>query len=166
MRINIPPITRPLSLGELAPELEATALQVWVNPPDVELSKFYKALAAMALQATVVEKLDKESKEAQLALTVDGEEVQAEAAMKAAAAVQEAQVEFERLIDERNAILAKFWSQGPDPATHMTAEELKQSELELLPANPSAIMFLIGRTLQMIREWRTDIKNALTPKPH
>jgi hypothetical protein len=35
MKINFPRITRPLDLGEYAPEMQGQSLQVWVNPlPD------------------------------------------------------------------------------------------------------------------------------------
>lgn len=146
MKIEIPPIVRSLSLNELAPELgdQAPVIQVWVNPPRELIGRLHAANAVIANQAAIAQKALKKKH--------DSPET------------KDAIEKTDQLILERNIILAELWSKGTDPATHLTAEEITQSEKELRTSNPNAFLFLVGRTIQMIYDWRSDTKNALKPK--
>ena len=48
MKLNIPPIVRPLSLSEYAPEMGDVEISVWVNPPRAVLAEYFGIIQAIS----------------------------------------------------------------------------------------------------------------------
>lgn len=130
MRFDIPKIIKAVSLGGYAPELEAVVVSVWVNPPRNLLDGYIQ--------------LTERTRQIQTAL--DGVAADTE--------------QTKTLIDELNKIALGFsefysalWSQGGDPASHWTVDDVKQ--LATLDTDPALYQYLTERTWAAIHEHRS-----------
>jgi hypothetical protein len=141
MKIDVPKIIRPLDLREYAPEM-GTEIQVWVNPPRA------KVLEMAQLEATsgAIQQRMKE-------IRATESEVAAEEARKALE-------ELEQTGQKIMVWFAEMWSQGPDPESHLTLEEVQKLVEHSVNTDPVLWPWLCGRTRAMINEHRTKVKKG------
>jgi hypothetical protein len=141
--ITIRPITRELKLTDYDESLVITgengpkSIHVWVNPPRSMLDER--------------EALRKRSLVAYKAMQAAGDDQEK---LKAVA------LEMAEIGQVLEGWYARLWSQHPDPATHWTADDLR--ELAANDTDPQLYSWLIERSADMAREHRAFAKKKLT----
>ena len=134
MKIEIPPLLKPVYLRDYADELGDAAVWVRVNPPREFLAE-YAALRERGETANAgLGQIAENDSEATFAATAE------------LSAVGEAFA----------AWYARLWSQGTDAATHWTADETRQ--LALLDTDPALYSWLTTRSWELIGEHRSREK--------
>lgn len=137
MKFEIPKITKILSAGEYAPELEAVKICVWVNPPRALLNRHD------AVMRRLVAAVEMETTKGTTGTKEEG-----------SGFVRE----VEAISGELCAVFAEFWSAGSDPETHWTADEVDRLITGMVDTDPQLWPWLRVRTLGMIREHRETAK--------
>lgn len=129
-------LVRPLRLAEYAPEFGDAAFWVWLDVPPALIAEYEAALdrAARARQAVVA--IDEGGDAAKLA-----EELVAAA-------------------DGLFAWFAVIWSQGPDPATHWTRDEVRQFVTRAMETDPVLWDWVAHRTTDWIAEFTRNRRRA------
>lgn len=141
-KFNIPNIVEPLQIAEYAPGSEAV-VWVWLNPPtDVlrEHGEIIRANADIKERIALIEPDDQEKLDA----------------IKA---------ELDALLERRLAWFAQVWSQGKDPATHWTLDEVRELRNRTADSDPQFFGWLCTKTLAMIGEHRNAQKKISSTKP-
>jgi hypothetical protein len=139
-------IVRKLDLREYAPEME-TEIQVWVNPPRrlvVECDGIMEAFRAVRVE---LQKLAEEAKdpENESAVVARGEQLGKQ---------------LNELGEAQMAVLAQLWSQGDDPATHWTTEEINALIERGMDTDPVLWPWMTHRTMLMIKTYRAGQKKV------
>ena len=141
MKIEIPKVIVQVSLAEYAPELQGSALHVWVNP----------SMAKLNVYNNLVTELQEQELTAARKILMPEQEP----AKKDASAFSAIFAEVGRWLKVRKeekpqgvaapmlAWYAEIWSQGPQD-THWTVDELRMLE----QADPSFLSWMIARTWQ------------------
>lgn len=142
MRIEIPPITRPIYLADYAPQLvdasgKSLVVQVWVNPPRQMLLD----------HDGFIEQLNQ--LRAKIAPGDAG-------ALPTGEALQAATTEVQRLTAALMAWCAKIWSQHADPATHWSEADVRA--LMDSDTDPALYPWLKRRTLAAMFAHRNDVE--------
>lgn len=141
---KIPRIVRPLDLSGFAPELVQEIAEapppflMWVNPH-------------LAVQERLAGLQDE-----QKALAKELSE-----AVKRKAADEELKALAERLSALNIAVAAwwaEVWSQGPDPETHWTAEQVKAFQLRCAEEDPALWEFVVRGCWALVREHRESAR--------
>lgn len=133
MKIDIPPITKPLDLGDYAEELRGVAIHVWVNCPRSFRDRYWQMMDEAEAALAAVKK------------TPDGDGVRAVNAMS------------ERI----SAWVAELWSASAGSTsfgspTAWTAESV--SELANSDTDPGLYPWALNRSWAMISEHRDRSK--------
>jgi len=142
MPIQIRKLVRPLALRELAKEYGEDFISVWVNPPRAMLEDY----AADRAESRAVTK-----RMAELA-SQDGEVSQ-----------EDRQAVASRLLAVNQRFFAWFaeiWSQSEDPATRVTADEVKELAIRSETDDPALWEFLVHGTWRLIDEHRQHAKKG------
>ena len=142
MPIQIRKLVRALALRELAPEYGEDFISVWVNPPR-QLLESYSAARAESRAVT--------KRMAELA-SQDGEVNQ-----------EDRQAVASRLLEVNQRFFAWFaeiWSQSEDPATRVTADEVKELAIRSETDDPALWEFLVHGTWRLIDEHRQHAKKG------
>ena len=164
MRFEIPITVRQLPLQGYDPEnasLGGVAIHVWVDPPRAVLLEFHR------LNRSYVDRLDELARQAQAGKSPAKKPASRPWAWLGLVLGRKngAQVpaEFKAFTEGyRRAIYAWYaalWSQGPDPATHWTADELEQMDA----ANPSLYDWLCRQSWALIDGHGADTKKGSRP---
>lgn len=136
MKINIPKVVKQLRLADYEPAYGDAAVNVHCNPSREEL-------AALRAQSVQIEALRKETLG-----QPEGDRL----------------VEIARELDAAGQFFfewyARNWSQGADPETHWTADEVRELYAGTKDVEPGLWPWLTGRTLEMITDYRSGQKKA------
>ena len=131
-KFELKPITRPVELGDYAPEYAGATFHIWVNMPRAQLNELFllQREAADLVEAARLDPTDDLSKiDRRAALWKD--------------------------IDARlNAWYARTWSQHADAATHWTADDVRELSDQLVSADPQAWYWLSRKCQATITEYR------------
>lgn len=140
MRLKLPKIVRPIGLGDYAPEMKfqedgktPAVVHVWINPP----------AALLARHGELRRRAEAANKRLGPPAPNDDE-------LKYLAA------ELSEVGRSLAELYAELWSQGAEPATHWTAEDVLQ--LSANDANPDLFGWLTNRTVLLINEYRTGLR--------
>jgi hypothetical protein len=147
-------IVRPLDLREYALEMEA-GIQVWVNPPRaLLLEDAGLALAVGTLRKELAE-LARQAAEADAAGGDDSEQRESVRAQG-----KELGSRINELGGAQANILSQLWSQGEDPETHWSLEEVLDLATRSADTDPALYLWLRSRTFAMISEYRAGQKKV------
>lgn len=138
MKLTVPKLIRPIALTDYAPELthddgSPAVVQAWVNPPQALLTR-HAELTTRGRAA--------------LARVQDAKDNPAAAA--------EVVAEISAVGAGLSDLFAELWSQHDDASTHWTPAEV--TELANSEANPALYGWLTGRTITLIREYRSGLR--------
>lgn len=128
MKFEIPKITRAIDLVEYAPEWASLQIHVWVNPP-LRLLQEHDQVLSDVRQAVKDNQVEGHS----------------------------AQSSIEKAADDLARIFSELWSQGPEE-THWSAEEVVKLVEETRETDPQLWYWLRDKSIEAIREHRTQIK--------
>lgn len=148
MKIEIQKVVQPLALNEYQPEYGDAKLMVWVNPP--------KSMTDERMEHLIQGSALRKELDAFLMLNREGG---AESVDEAKERIKEVLQEMKVLADEMIVWLAQIWSQGPEE-TRMSAEELTEFMEKCNESDPVLYSWLLDRTIQMIRDYRSKKKKA------
>lgn len=130
MKFNIPKIIRPLEMSEYDEAMEGLALQVWVNPPSGVHGSYWKFQV----------ELGKLSKELESLKNSDAKKVEG------------LSTKIENVNRDIFAWFSNIWSQGENPDTHVSLEEIEAMTDE----DPALWGFITHNTMKLIREHRDN----------
>jgi hypothetical protein len=134
MEIKIPKIVRALPLSEYAHEYGDAVMQVWVNPPKARTDEMRELLGWFDTALAEARKCkDKERREV-------------------------LKNELNGLGERIGEWLAEIWSQGSDPLTRMSIEDVRALAETTQENDPGLYKYLVGRTWSMILDHRMGIK--------
>lgn len=140
MKLNLTRVTEPLDLGDYAEAYRGQVVQVWVNPD----------LATIRRRDLLIEKYNRMLNDMlELAKKTEGAD---EKARKKMAEKAREQIEsfnafaLGEFTEGINKWFADLWSQGADPATHWTVEEL----VALNEQDPALYQWMKNRSVEMI----------------
>lgn len=140
-------IVREIDLRDFAPELE-TEIQVWVNPPRsllMENAGLDEAVRSIRSELEVMAAAAEPGKEPDEATRERGRELARR---------------LEEIGNAQAGIFAQLWSQGSDPESRWTAEEIQALITRCLETDPALWGWLRGRTFRMITEYRAGQKKV------
>lgn len=128
MKFNIPKIIQPLEMSEYDEAMKDLALQVWINPPNRIHASYWKFQADLMRLSKELESLK------------DADEEK----------ISKLNSKIEAVNKEIFAWYSEIWSQGSDPNTHVSVEEIEAMTDE----DPAIWAFMTSKTAEMIREHR------------
>ena len=128
MKFNIPKIIRPLEMSEYDEAMEGLTLHVWINPPRGIHSSYWKFQGELL-------KLSKE-----LEALVEKKSTEKE--------IEKLNARIEAVNQEVFAWFSNIWSQGKDPETHVSIEDIEHFADE----DPAIWGFVTSSTMNMINE--------------
>lgn len=150
MKLNIAKVIRSLDLAEYAEAYKGQTVHVWVNPD----------MGTLRRRELLVEKYNRMLKDMlDLGKQVDGIP---EAARQAMAEQARTQIEafntfaLGEFTDGINKWFAELWSQGSDPATHWTVEEL----VNLNEHDPALYQWMKNQSVEMLERHREREKKG------
>lgn len=141
MKFDIPRIVRAVPLRDYAPEYGEHVIWMWVNPPRAKRQAF----AGIAAQWKLLQKR----------LTDLGAETGAGDSEELTALV-ETLIEQGRLL---YAWWAEMWSQGDDPDTHWTAEEVQEMAEAALDSDMGLWEYMQDASLEAVQAYREQKKS-------
>jgi hypothetical protein len=153
MEITLPKTLKEIRLQEYAPQeksLEGQSILVWVDPPQRTVVEFDGINARMAQALNGLAKRTTTTKVVTtrffrwIKLLVSGKMTTDRRFVRAS----------QNVLQEKHRWYARLWSQGADPDTHWSANELNEMEKE----NPAFFEWLCIRTWKLIEEHRMAIK--------
>jgi len=151
LKFNIPKVVRVLSMADYAPEMAEAVIHVWVNPPREKVKVYYDLLAdALVAQKAIAEGTKKIQE-----LEEKGEPVEDVRA--------DVNNSVERLTVAGNQIvawMAEIWSQGSDPESRWTVEEIDRLIKDSRDTDPQLWAWLTARTRDLIIEHRSKQKKT------
>lgn len=142
-RIPVAKVIKPLDLADFAPEYQAI-LHVWANPPKIKVQEL---IANMEASLAALSEIPRSVNEPG---TSEADKEKARAALNC----------LTELGEQKMAWLAEIWSQGPDPETHWTVEEIRTLIEETTDDEPRLYPWLVQHTQEIITEWRAGQKKA------
>ncbi len=132
-KFDLKPITRPIDLGDYAPEYAGATFHIWVNMPRGLLNEWY------LLQRATADLVD--------AVRRDQTDDQA--------ALDRRSTQWQDIDAQLNAWYARAWSQHSDADTHWTADEVRDLSDQLVSSDPQAWVWLNRQCQLTITEYRT-----------
>lgn len=144
MRIRFPHRTKPLDLGEYAPEYKdqpGSVMQVWINPP-LEVRNRLVDLTIDGRQT--LEKLAELSRNEK----PDEDELRSLAER------------MEQINRDTQAFWAEIWSQHADESTHFTAEDVREFAKTSAELDPGLYPWAINRSWELITDFLSRTKKA------
>lgn len=140
MKFQTPKVFQKLDLREYAPEME-TEITVLVNPPRQLLADLYGTRLQISQIVQKVKRVNTKAEGAKEELEALGNEIN---------------LLGEKLV----AWMRDNWSQGPDPETHWSQEEIQRLVEYSRDQDPALWIWLVDRTEQMIEAYRAGQKKA------
>lgn len=130
MKFDIPKIIKPLEMSEYDERMAGLALQVWVNPPSGVHGSYWKAQSELYKLSKELESLkDSDAKQ-----------------------ITDLNARIEKVNRDIFAWFSNIWSQGEDPETHASVEEIEAMTDE----DPALWGFVTSGTMRLIREHRDN----------
>lgn len=145
-------IVRPLDLREYAPEME-TEIQVWVNPPRsllVEDAGYTMAVGTVRKGLIELTRLAEEADASGDPARIEDVRMQG----------RDLGGQLNELGSAQANILSQLWSQGEDPETHWSQDEVVALATRSADTDPALYLWLRRRTFEMISEYRAGQKKA------
>jgi hypothetical protein len=141
MIIEIRKVVRPLPLSGFAPEYGEDTVSIWVNPNREALVRY-----------ELVRKQAEELKNRLVALGEQQNPDKTEA--------QAIGTELTGVNELLYAWYAEIWSQSPDPAKHVSGEQVRELAERCEREDPTLWFFLISGTWRLINEHLSTIKKG------
>lgn len=141
--IKFLPIVKEILLAEYDPRMAPEKVFVWVNPPRVFLRKRDEAIKTLDARNLLARK-PREDANGSVGFDVDHE------------AVQKAALEFNEFM---YGWYAELLSQGEDPETHFTADEVRALQ-QTEESDPNFFPWLIQQTARKMRDHRSGEKKS------
>lgn len=140
---DIPKIVKPLAISEYA-EDSLAVMWVWLNAPQETLREHGEIIRETLEMREKLKSLPAETEQA---------------------ALDEIGKRLDALLERRLAWFANIWSQGKEPETHWTLDEVRQLKEQTAGSDPQFFGWLCSATLTMIAEHRSEQKKILRAKP-
>ena len=147
MQIAIRKLIRPLRMADFAPEYGDDFFTVWVNPPRAQLEAYREIRGQNDALLKRLGELAKAKANGGLSELEEGE-------------AQKLGLQMRDCSDRVYAWFAEIWSQGPDPSTHSTGQDVRDLAVRCEREDPALWLFLCTQTWHLINDHRDQAKKG------
>ena len=135
MKIKIAKVVRPLRLADYAEEYGEGVVDVWLNPPSEMTDGINRVIRETNAAFESLKKLEPGDPK------IDG-----------------LRASIESLSEEMAGLFSRIWSQGNDPARHISVADIKALVEECELTHEPLYSWMTGESWRMILEHRAGIK--------